>query len=397
MICQYVCRTYKQKTFSVFRSSGLFLAFLIIFFFQGCGAKENGTQAPKPVDVTTFTVMPKDVPIVGEFVGETESSHMVEIRARIQGFLEKRLYEEGTMVNKGDTLFEIDKKPFEASLQQAKGQLAQQKATLDNAKKTLDRVKPLAEQNAVSQKDLDDAMGYYQSAVAAVLGAQGAVREAELNLGYATIKSPVTGLSGDAKKQTGSYISSGEDSLLTYVAQINPIWVNFSISENEYLRMIEEIKKGTLIEPEANKYEVEIVLADGSVYPIRGHLIFADPSLSPETGTFMVRAEIENPQGLLRPSQFVRVRLHGAVRPQAVAIPRRAVLQGAKGFFVWIVDKDNTAQVRKVSLGRWLGDLVFINNGLLSGETIVVDGINKLAQGVPVKAVSDKQRETSNE
>ncbi len=341
----------------------------------------------QPIEVTAVTVVPEDTPVVAHFVGETESSHLVEIRARIQGFLESILYEEGTVVEKGQKLFAIDRKPLEAEYQKARGQLAQQEAQLENAKKTLDRVRPLAEKNAVSQKDLDDALGSYRKAVAAVLGSEGAVREAELNLGYATITSPIKGLSGEAKKQTGSYISGGQDSLLTYVARIDPIWVNFSISENEYLRMIQEVQVGTLVEPEGDRYEVEIVLADGSTYPVTGHLIFADPSFSPRTGTFMVRAEIANPHGMLRPSQFVRVRLHGAVRPDAVVIPRRSLLQGAKGFFVWIVDQENTARVRKIVPGNWLGDGVFVNEGLRSGDRVVVDGIVKLAQGVPVTVV----------
>ncbi len=362
---------------------------LLIGLIPGCGKdKQGGAQRP-PAEVTAVTITPKDTQVVFEWVGQTESSHMVEIRARVAGFLDKRVYEEGSLVKAGQVMFRIDPRDFQAALQQAKGELAQQQARWATAKANLARIKPLAEQNAVSKKDLDDATGQEQATAASVLAAQGKVREAELNLSYTVITSPVTGLSSQAKKQDGTYISAS-DSLLTYVAKMNPMWVTFSLSENQYLQSLEAIKKGTLRFPPHDRFEVELVLADGSTYPKRGHLIFADPSFSKETGTFLIKATMENPKSILKPGQFVRVRLIGASRPNAIVVPRRAVFEGAKGQFVWCVDKESKAEVRNVTVSDWIGDDIFVTSGLAAGDRVIVDGVMMLAQEMPVKIVDKK-------
>ncbi|HEX9684772.1 MAG TPA: efflux RND transporter periplasmic adaptor subunit [Burkholderiales bacterium] len=334
--------------------------------------------------MTAVTIEPRDTPVVFEFVGQTQSSREVEIRARVDGFLEKRVYLEGSLVKAGETLFLMDRKPFEASLQQANGELAQQQAKLQVAEANLARVKPLAEQNAVSKRDLDDAVGNERSTRAAVLAAQGNVRQAELNLGYATIQSPLTGLSSFAKLQEGAYINA-QNSLLTSVAQLDPMWVNFSISENELLRYRDQVAKGLLRFPKDIQFEVAIILADGTVYPNKGRISFADPSFSKETGTFLVRATLANPKGVLRPGQFVRVHALGAVRPNAIVVPQRAVQQGAKSHFVWVVNKEGKAEQRVVDAGEWSGDDWFINRGLLAGEQVVVDGAIRVSPGAMLK------------
>ncbi|MDQ1277024.1 MAG: rane fusion protein multidrug efflux system [Thermodesulfobacteriota bacterium] len=364
----------------------LFCIVLAVGLLPGCGKDQQGGAQRPPAEVTAVTVTPKDTPVVFEWVGQTESSHMVEIRARVAGFLDKRVYEEGSLVKAGQVLFRIDQRDFQAALQQAKGELAQQEARWATAKANLARVKPLAEQNAVSKKDLDDATGQEQATAASVLAAQGKVREAELNLSYTVITSPVTGLSSQAKKQDGTYISA-TDSLLTYVAKMNPMWVTFSLSENQYLSSMEEIKKGALRFPPGEKFIVELVLADGSIYPQQGHLIFADPSFSKETGTFLIKATMENPKGILKPGQFVRVRLKGASRPNAIVVPRRAVFEGAKGQFVWCIDKQGRAEVCHVTVGDWIGDDIFITKGLVANDRVIVDGVMMLAQDAPVKVV----------
>ena len=238
----------------------------------------------------------RDTPVVFDFVGQTQSSREVEIRARVDGFLEKRVYTEGNLVKAGETLFVMDQKPFQASLQQARGELAQQQARLQVAEANLARVKPLAEQNAVSKKDLDDAVGNEKSARAAVLTAEGSVRQAELNLSYTTIASPLTGLSSFAKIQEGAYVNASNN-LLTTVAQLDPMWVNFSVSENQNLRFDDQVKKGDLKVPPNLNFDIEIVLGDGSVFQNRGRISFADPSFSKETGTFLVRATFATPPG----------------------------------------------------------------------------------------------------
>lgn len=352
----------------------------------GCGEKAPPAPQRGPAEVTTMVVMPQDAPVTPEFVGLTESSQQVEVRARVSGFLEKRVYTEGATVKAGQTLFIMDRKPFEAALQAAKAELAQQQARLAVARQNLARVKPLAAQNALSQKDLDDAVGQEQTAAASVEAARAKVTDAELNLGYCTIAAPVTGLSSFAKQQEGSYVDVS-NSLLTYVAKLDPMRINFSLSENEVLRFREERTRGVLKAPPAEAFEVEIVLADGSTFPGRGRLTFSDAAYSQDTGTFLVRAEIPNKDSVLRPGQFVRVRLIGATRPGSFVIPQRAVMQGPRGAYVWMVDKDGKAEQRAVVTGAWIGDDWLIQNGLRANETLIVDGTLKLAPGLPVKAI----------
>jgi membrane fusion protein (multidrug efflux system) len=216
----------------------------------------------------------------------------------------------------------------------------------------LRRVRPLAARNAVSKKELDDAIGIERSSRAAVLAAEGEVRTARLNLGYTTISSPLQGLSSFSKKQEGSYLTVGEQGLLTTVSQVDPIWVNFSISENELLSYRDQIAKGRLKFPRNNDFEVEVVLADGTVFPKRGRINFAEPSFNSDTGTFLVRTELPNPQGQLRPGQFVRARVFGASRPQALQLPQRAVQQGAKGHYVWVIGNRRQGQAARGGSGR---------------------------------------------
>lgn len=372
-----------------FVSPILFLGLTIILSagLSGCGDQSDKEHSRPAIPVTVMTVTPRDVPLDIEFVGTTESSHQVEIRARVEGFLEKKTYEEGGRVRAGQTMFQIDRRPFEADLQQARGALAQQEAKLVNAEATLKRVRPLAEKNAVSQKDLDDAVSAEKSARAAVFSAQGSVQDAELKLSYTTITSPIDGLAGRAKQQEGSYISIGQASLLTYVAKIDPIWVDFSISENENLRLMDHLAKGLFKMPKGYDFEVEVRMADGSVFPHRGRLNFADPSFNSETGTYEVRAEIPNPINspkVIRPGQFVRVHLLGGIRPNGILIPRTAVSQGAQGFFVWIAGKDGRAEFRAVAVGDWQGNDIFIDSGLQAGDRIILDNLLKMSPGAPV-------------
>jgi membrane fusion protein (multidrug efflux system) len=350
-------------------------------------ACDEKTQAPArpPVSVTVMTLNAEDTPVDFEFVAQTQSSREVEIRARVEGFLERRLYREGEIVRAGQTLFQMDRRPFEAALQSAKGQLAQQEARRDIARANLARVRPLAEENALSKKDLDDAIGNDKAAEAAVLAAQGQVETARLNLSYTTISSPLTGVSSYARKQEGSYIGPGEASLLTYVSQLDPIWVNFSVSENELLKLRDDVARQRLKAPPGDDFEVEVILADGSVVPRRGRMTFSENSFSKETGTFLVRAVFANPRGQLRPGQFVRARIKGAVRPNAIVVPQRAVLQGPKSHYVWVVTKEGKAEQRAVQASEWHGDRWFIDQGLRAGERIVVDGAIRVAAGAPLK------------
>ncbi len=371
-----------RPAFAAFPALLAGLSFCLIFL-TGCG-KAPQAPAHAPSAVTAVRVEAKDTPIVLEFVGQTQGSHTVEIRARVDGFLEKRTYTEGSVVDKGQTMFLMDPKPFQARVSAAAGALAQQQARLRTAEAELKRVKPLVEQNALSQKDLDDATGQQQAAAAAVVSARAEVEQMRLNLSYTTISAPLRGLSSYARVQEGSYINA-MNSLLTYVVQIDPIWVTFSVSENDMLKYAAQTDTGEIVRPKEDNYVVEIVLADGSVYPKRGHITFADAEFSQQTGTFLLRATLPNPKGALRAGQFVRARILGMVRPNAITVPQRAVQQGAKGHFVWAVDSAGKAEPRPVTVGDWIGNEWFIAAGLRAGDTVIVEGGLTLAPGDPVK------------
>jgi membrane fusion protein (multidrug efflux system) len=304
----------------------------------------------------------------------------LEIRARVNGFLEQRLYTEGTMVKAGQVLFRMDQKPFKAALDAAMAELAQQQARLTTAPEPCPRA-PLAAKNALSQKDLDDSVGQEQGAAAAVEQAKANVTNARLNLDYTTITAPVSGLSSYAKKQVGSYIDAS-NSLLTYVAKLDPIWVNFSLSENEVLQYQSQQASGQLKMPPRGSMEVEIVLADGATYGKRGHITFADASFSSETGTYLLRAEFPNTEGALRRgSSCASACLARSAR--AITVPQAAVVQGQRGQFVWTVGKDNKAETRVVDVGEWAQGNWIIRSGLREGDTVVVDGTVRLAPARP--------------
>jgi membrane fusion protein, multidrug efflux system len=328
----------------------LMLVVVAMSMFAGC-KKASGPPELGAPQVTVMTVVAQDTPVDLEFTAQTQSSREVEIRARVDGFLDRRMYSEGDQVKAGQTMFQMDPKPFEAALQTARGQLAQQQARLTVAQQNLSRVKPLAAQQALSQKDLDDAIGNEKEAEAAVISAQGQVQTAELNLGYTTIKSPLNGLASYARQQDGSYLIANASGLLTYVYQLDPIWVNFSISENEMLHFQDLISAGKLVFPPHSEFVVSVELADGSEFPEHGTISFANPAFNTDTGTFLVRAVLANPKGTLRPGQFVRARVSGSVRPNAILVPQRAVLQGARSHFVWVVDDQSKAHQRVVDVG----------------------------------------------
>jgi len=362
------------------------LAFAGLALVSGCSKEGPKEEARAPVEVTAITVTPRDTPVSFEYVGQTQSSHQVQILARVAGFLDRRIYTEGAMVKAGDVMFQQDPKPFQAQLQAAKGALAEQQARLQTANDNLAQVKPLTALNALSVKDLDDATGQQQAAAAAVETAKANVETARLNLGYTTITTPVTGLSSFARVQDGAYVSA-ENSLLTYVEQVDPIWVNFTLSENDVLGLQTDEAKGVLRAPPNRDFVIELILADGSVFPHKGKINFANASYNSQTGTFLVRATLPNPGNVLRPGQFVRVRASGAFRVNAILVPQQAVLQGAKGHFVVLVDKESKAQIRPVQVGPWYGDEWFITSGLQPGDVVVTDGVARLSPDAPVKVV----------
>lgn len=367
------------------RFYSLFFLFTIVSLLSSCHEKEKPRQFP-PVSVAVEKIEAKTYPAVFEYVGVVQSSHEVEIRARVIGYLETIGYLEGASVQKGDLLFQLDPRPFQAALAKANAQLANEQSVLWQAQRAVKRFTPLYEQKAASQRDLDNALASQMSAEAQVMAAQAQVADAEINLSYTTIRSPVTGITSQAKFRVGSLISTEQDSL-TAVYVVDPIWVLFSISEQDLLEAMDEIKAGRMIFPKNNEFDIELILADKSVYPQKGTVNFTAPFYSEKTGTLTVRAVLPNPDDILRPGQFVRVRIHGAIRPDAIAIPQSAVQQGQKGPFVFVVNANNQVEVRPVKPGPWDRNNWIIWEGLKPGDLVIVSGVNKLLAGAPVKII----------
>jgi len=362
--------------------------FLVLLLVSGCNKDEKITESPIPPTVTAVTVQPQDCPVTLEKIAQAQSSQEVNIHARVSGFLEKRLYSEGATVTEGQPLFQIDPEPFQVELNQAKAALSKQEVNLKDARLNLKRVRPLAAADAVSKKDLDDAISRVQAESEALEQVRAQVETAKLNLSYTTITSPITGIAGAAQHTDGTFISS-QNNLLATVYAVSPIWINFSMSESELLRYRRELAMGSLKAPTNGEFLVEVVLPDGTLFPCTGRITFASPIYNPETGTFLVRSSIDNshPGGLM-PNQFVKVRVKGAFRPRAILLPQRAVHQGARGHYVWVVGKDNLVEQRPIIVGEWHGKDWLIQEGLEVGEQVVVDGAMALSPGTTVTVQS---------
>jgi membrane fusion protein (multidrug efflux system) len=360
-----------------------------IALLAACGpAPQGGFHGFPPAAVTTLVLEPKPLPVSYEYVGQTAGSKEVEVRARVTGILEKRLYTEGSRVKAGQPLFLIDPKPLEAQAAAADADVARARAQLTQAEREVARLKPLAERRAVGQKEADDAVSNAELARAALKAAEARLAEVSLNLGYTRVNAPISGLSSRANKSEGSLVTA-YDTLLTTISQVDPIWVPFNVSENDRLTLDRAVAAGRLVLPKDDAYDVTVRLSDGSVFPRRGRINFSDTRVNPATGTYEMRAEIANADGALKPGQFVRVTLRGAVRAQAIAVPQVAVLDGPQGKFVYVPGKDkdgkDIAVVRPVALGEWVdvdaANLWIVESGLAAGDTVIVDGIAKLQPG----------------
>lgn len=362
----------------------------------GCSRSEHAKLAPAPVEVVAITIQPRTVPAVFPFVAQIQSSHQVDIMARVSGFLEKISYTEGEPVRQGQVLFQLDKKPFIAAAEAAKADVEIKRSQLFTAKASLDRIRPLAEQNAASKSDLDNAIGSYKSAEAGLQQAKANHDKTLLDLSYTTITAPVSGAAGQSLIREGGYISAGGTSAkLTYVAKLDPVWVDFSVSQNDQAAMRQEMESGRLMRPKNDRYTVDIELSDGSRYPLSGVVNFAEPTFSKETGTFLVRAVIPNPKAILRPGMFVKAYLKGATRPNAVVVPQRAVQQTSSGHLVFVVNPKGLAEARPVTVGDWLENSWIIKQGLQAGDKVIVDGFMRLAPGASVKVVTPEELKTT--
>lgn len=362
-----------------------------------CGKPADGPGGPRgampPPEVAVVTVQAKAQPVELEYTGQTAGSRETEVRARVAGILQKRLFEEGAIVTAGTPLFQIDPATFQNQVASAEAAVAVAQARVNQAQRDQTRLAPLAAEKAISQKEFDDSKSAVESAEATLKQVQAQATEARLNLGYTKVVAPISGSTGTAAKSDGSLVSAS-DSLLTTIVQTNPMYVNFSVSEGDLLRMTQQVKAGQLSVPgkrAANGslgFTVNVKLADGSTYPRAGKLNFASERVNPQTGSFDVRAELPNPEGTLRPGQFVRVLLSGANRPNSLSVPQRAVIDSPMGKMVFVVSQDDKLVPRPVELDGWTQGQWIVTKGLADGERVLVDGFIKAHDpGMTVKPV----------
>lgn len=335
-----------------------------------------------PPEVTFVMVQQRDIATGFEYPGQTAGSRETEVRARVSGILENRLYEEGSFVKAGTVLFQIDPGTYRTQLASAEANAGVAQAKLNQAKRELARLGPLAAENAISQKELDDAKSTDETASATLKQTQALVNEARLNLGYTKVIAPIAGFTGMASKANGSLVTPN-DSLLTTLVQTDPVYVNFSVPEADYLKLAKDVSNGKVSLPGqraangSQAFAVQLKLADGTLFPTLGKMNFASEKINLATGGFDARAQVPNADGRLRPGQFVRVILKGAQRTNAIAIPQRAVIDSPMGKIVFTITPDNKLAPRPVELDGWSNGEWIVTKGLQGGERVLVDGFIK--------------------
>jgi len=357
------------------------LAGIVLLITAACDKEKAAPPGPPVVQVVD--VAQRDVPIFMEWVGAMDGNVNAVIRPQVTGYLIKQNYREGDLVKKGQLLFEIDPRTFEAAFDEAKGVRAQKMARFETTSANLARIKPLAAKNAVSQKDLDDSTGAFQSAKAELEAADANLKTAKLNLGFTKITSPVTGIAGIAKAQIGDLLSPNSQTELTTVSSVDPIKVYFNLSEREYLKLANAaIASGKKTE----NLPLELILVDGSTYPQQGKVAVFNRQADPTTGTFKVAALFPNPNNLLRPGQFGRVRATMSIAKGALLVPQRAVTEMQGKYLVAVVGADNKVDVRPVRVGDRVGTEWLVSEGLKPGEKVIAEGTQKVRPGMTVEA-----------
>jgi membrane fusion protein (multidrug efflux system) len=351
-------------------------ALLAGLLLSGCG-KEEKVQPQAPI-VEVVEVIQKDVPVTGEWVGTLDGSVNATIRAQVSGYLIKQNYKEGDVVKKDQVLFEIDPRSYQAAVEEAKAQLAQAEARWQTAKANLARIRPLAEQSAVSKKDLDDAIGSEESTRASVMSAKASLDKAQLNLEWTKVTSLIDGIAGIAKAQIGNLVGPGSVEELTTVSTINPIKCYVSVSEQEYMQAMERRSK------QVGKLSLDLILSDGTTYPHKGEFAYADRQVDVRTGTIRVATTFPNSQNLLRPGMFSRIRAELGIKKAALVIPQRAVTEVQGRYMVAVVNPENKVSIKAVKVGERFGQLWVINEGLQVGEKVVAEGTQKVREDMVV-------------
>jgi membrane fusion protein (multidrug efflux system) len=357
-----------------------------VVVLAACGKSEGTAQAqqgaaPPPMPVTVVKVTQSKVPVSLEAVGQAEGSREVEIRARVTGILEKRLFQEGAPVVAGQTLFEIDPAPYELAVQQARAALQQERVKRELAEIDTKRLAPLAEDKAISQRELDQAVATARTATAAIAAAEANLKQAQLNLSYTKITAPISGITGRALKSEGSLVTANTDSaLLTTITQVNPVWVRFSLAEAEY----------NSVRGNEKRARVQIVTGDGMVGADNGKLNFAGSTVDQKTGAVQMRAEFPNPANRWMPGQFAKIRILAGER-QGMLVPQQAIMQGDQSRLVMTVGADNKVTPKPVQTAGWIGGDTVITSGLNEGDMVIVDNLVKLRPGVVVQPTAPKQ------
>ncbi len=360
----------------------LIIAALVSACDKPAGGPPGGGMPPAQVSV--ITVEKRDVPVRYEYVAQTAGYREVEVRARVTGILQKRGFREGAPVKKGQSLFTVDPAQFQVALAKAEADFSVADVRLAQARREVARLKPVREARAISQKELDDSTSAEQVAEAEVKSARARVSEARLNLSYTRVESPIAGIAGRAVVSEGALVS-GPNVLLTTVTQTDPMYVIFGVPDREHLALRRDVDLGRLRLPAGRQFQARVRLADGSLYEGVGVLGFTDVRVNAQTGTTESRAEFSNKNNMLRAGEFVRIVLDGALRPDAIVLPQRALLESPKGKFVYVVGADNKAEARPVEAGEWTDDGWVINSGLKAGERVITDGVMKIGPGAPVQ------------
>lgn len=368
------------------RSFGLYLLIVAVVACGGCN-KVNPPSAPPPPpppEVVVTGVVQQDVPLYSEWLGTTDGAINAQIRARVQGYLQSRDYREGTSVKMGDLLFTIDSRPYLAALDQARGDLGRAEAALGKTRLDVARYTPLAKEGAISQQELDNAIQADRGNQASVAAAQAAVKQAELNLEWTRVKSPIDGIAGISVAQIGDLISA--NTLLTTVSRVDPIKVTFPISEREYLKFADRIGSAMQAEKRAEQHgpPLELILGDGSVYPEKGGFALPDREVDVKTGTITVVSYFPNSKNILRPGLYAKVRTITDTTKGALLVPQRAVQELQGSYRIAVVGEDNKVTLRVVKPGARIGNLWVIDEGLNAGERVVIEGLQKIRDGAPV-------------
>jgi membrane fusion protein (multidrug efflux system) len=352
------------------------------------GCNKEAPPPPPPPIVQVMEIVTTNAPMSTEFIGQLDSPQNVEVRARVEAFVDKMLFVEGTEVKEGDPLFKLDDKPSKERLAAANGMLAEAKAALNKSEKDVARLTPLAEKRAVPQQDLDNAQAAVQVGEAAVLSAQARVESATLDLGYCDVRAPMSGLVGAKQVSIGDLVGKGQPTLLVTMSTLDPIWFYCNVGEVNYLRAEAETRRSG---KKVMELPVTLILANGMVHPDQGKFVFIDRAVDIKTGTLRVRAEFPNTTKVLRPGMFGRIKVDLGVRPDSILVPERAVAELQGKNFVWVVGSDNKAAQRPVKVGEQIGENLLIAEGLKAGDRLVVEGLQKVREGAPVQPMTAAQ------